>query len=224
MPHEQRGPLAGARRIVTRLRSRGIRELATLLLARVRENLWSSETLVFYVGATADEPLDTGDMVARFATTDDGPRYARDIGTDSATTFRQRLDRKTRCFLVEEGGRFLHSSWVTTGRAFTREIRGYLAPPPGDAYVYESFTRSDARGRGIYPLALAALLHELAREEVGRLWVGVEDSNTPSRRAIAKAGLEVGFSLRYARRLGWLRLKPPAGPLEADGRTFLRYR
>ena len=50
------------------------------------------------------------------------------------------------CFVVEDGDRFLHSSWVTTTGAWTREIRAYLCPPQGDAYVYESFTRADARG------------------------------------------------------------------------------
>lgn len=221
---ERGGPLAGARRIFNRMRSRGAREVLTLLLHRVRENLWSSETLVLYVAVTSDAPRPPEGALARFADPSDAERYARDIGTDSASTFRERLTSDTRCFIVEDEGKILHSSWVTTGKAWTREIRGYLMPPEGDAYVYESFTRADARGRGLYPYALAHLLSQLAAGSIERLWVGVEDSNAPSRRAISKAGLESGFSLTYRRRFGMLFLDPPQGALAGAGGTFLRGR
>lgn len=224
MSHDQHGPASGIRRTLSRLRSRGAAEVLTLAWSRIRENLWSAETLVLYVAATEPGPIDAGDLVTRFAAPEDGETYARDIGTDSASTFRRRLDPATRCFVVEEHGRFLHSSWVATGKAWTREIRGYLTPPDGDAYVYESFTRSDARGRGIYPLALRSIRSELAAGSVGRLWVGVEDSNVPSRRAVAKAGFEEGFSLHYRRRFGFLLLAGPQGRLEGDGAAFLRAR
>lgn len=222
---DNHGPLAGIRRIVNRARRRGLKEVATLLLHRLRENLWSAETLVLYVAPSGRPGAEERPgLTARFASASDAQRYARDIGTDSASTFAARSGPQMRCFVVEEGGRILHSSWVTTGNAWTREIRGYLSPPDGDAYVFESFTRADARGRGLYPYALEHLLAVLAREQIGRVWVGVEDSNIPSRRAIAKAGLEEGFSLTYRRRLGLLFLDPPRGPARAEGEMFLRHR
>jgi RimJ/RimL family protein N-acetyltransferase len=116
----------------------------------------------------------------------------------------------------------LHSSWVTTTGAWTREIRAYLAPPSGDAYVYESFTRADARGRGIYPFALAGILTAMSEQGLSKVWVGVESDNAPSRRAIAKAGFEEAFTLGFERRLGRLTIDEPHGPLAEQARHFVR--
>ncbi|MBA2726001.1 MAG: GNAT family N-acetyltransferase [Actinobacteria bacterium] len=126
------------------------------------------------------------------------------------------------CFIAEEGGRILHASWVTTSGAWTREVQALLSPPPGDAYVYESFTRSEARGRGIYPLALAGMLTELSRLGIRRVWVGVESSNQASRRAIGKAGFEEALSIRFWRDRGRLSVGVPIGSLaDEDGHYWL---
>jgi ribosomal protein S18 acetylase RimI-like enzyme len=142
----------------------------------------------------------------RPATALDGARYARDIGTDSAATFRGRLSSATRCFVVESEGRLLHASWVTTAAAWTREIGGYLRVPRGHAYVYESYTLAEARGRGIYPFALLSIAAWLSAEQVHTVWVAVEASNQASRRAVEKAGFEPRFQIHYRRHLGRLRV------------------
>jgi ribosomal protein S18 acetylase RimI-like enzyme len=145
----------------------------------------------------------------RVATAADGPIYERDIGTDSAATFTIRLTEQTRCFVVEAPGpKLVHATWVTTSAAWTRELGGYLVVPPGDAYVYESFTRPDARGRGIYPLALAEICRELAAEGIERVWVGVEEDNEPSIRAVTKTGFRESFRIRYRRKFGHLQIDP----------------
>jgi RimJ/RimL family protein N-acetyltransferase len=139
----------------------------------------------------------------------DAVRYARAIGTDSTRTFSARLSEATRCYAVEDGDRILHASWVTTDCAWTRELRSFVCVQGGDAYVYESFTRADARGRGVYPFALVEICRTLAEQGVGRLWVAVEAHNEPSLKAVAKAGFERSFEIRYARRLGRLSLELP---------------
>lgn len=140
------------------------------------------------------------------ATDADAGLYARVIGTDAAATFRRRLTTTTECFLVFLGDDLLHASWVTTGAAWTREIDGYVVPPGGDAYVYESFTRPEARGRGVYPFALRGICEWAAGAGVTNVWVGVEEGNAPSRKAIRKAGFEPSYSMRYGRRFGRLTL------------------
>ena len=151
----------------------------------------------------------------------DGARYANDIGTDSASTFAARLSNDTHCFLVSEGETLLHASWVTTAGAWTRELRAYLVPPGGDAYIYESFTRADARGRGVYPFALANILEWGASTGLDRLWVAVEEHNPPSMRAVAKAGFQEAFRLPFARSLGRLRLGVATGPQAGATSAFL---
>jgi hypothetical protein len=191
-------------------------------LQRVRENVRSDETLIFY--RRLAEPLENppSEAKGRLATPGDAGRYALDVGTDSPVTFQDRLSEEVMCYVVEEGGRLLHASWVTTSVAWTRELRGYLSPPQGDAYIYESFTRADARGRGLYPLALAGILTEMASRDIRWVWVAVEGSNEPSQRALAKASFEPAFSLDYRRRMGRLHIQPPAGPQAAAAADFLK--
>ncbi len=163
------------------------------------------------------------DLVLYRAGPADAATYARVIGTDSAATFRRRLSGATHCFLVESGDDLLHASWVTTSAAWTREIEAFVVPPPGDAYVYESFTRPEARGRGVYPFALSGICSWAAEAGLSAVWVAVESANPASLRAIRKAGFEPSYSMRYSRRLGRLTLlveKPPGVVTPAVVRKF----
>jgi GNAT superfamily N-acetyltransferase len=215
LPDRRPSPLDRARRTLARVAARGPGEIAGVARARVREWVRSDDELIMLVraaaAATPELRHDPG-LVVRRATGADAVEYARVIGTDSAATFRRRLTETTGCFLVHGDGDLLHASWVTTGAAWTREIDAYLVPPAGDAYVYESFTRPEARGRGVYPFALAAICDWAREAGIGKVWVGVEAGNAPSLKAIRKAGFEECYALRYGRRRGRLTLvteKPP---------------
>ena len=209
-------------RTLHRLKARGPKEVLGLALQRLEES-WSSESELILNVRDAGALERPGDgLTLRAASTEDGERYARDIGTDTARSFRARLAPDVMCFVVEDGDRFLHSSWVTFSGAWTREIRAYLGPPPGDAYVYESFTRADARGRGIYPFALAGILTEMNDRGMSKVWVGVEAGNMPSRKAIAKAGFEETFTIRFSRKKWRLHVEDPRGPLAEQARHFIR--
>ena len=186
-------------------------DIVRLTSERLVENLSSSETLIVFVRSVTGERLPVEGAALRRAGAEDAERYERDIGTDAAETFARRLSETTRCYVVEAEGRLLHASWVATRAAWTRELRAYFRPPPGDAYVFESFTRSDARGRGIYPFALRELCHELSTEGFTRVWVAVEVDNPSSLRAVTKAGFEEAWRITYRRRLGILTVSPPVG-------------
>ena len=189
-----------------RVRARGPIELWELVSSRVRDNLWSNDVLVVFSAETGGETAGGGELHLAVADPSDAADYARDIGTDSEETFVARLSDKSLCYLVRDGERILHSSWVSLFAAWTRELRGYVVPPSGDAYVYESFTRSDARGRGVYPFALRGMRADLASRGVGRVWVAAEADNPASLKAIGKAGFEESYRLTYRRRLGAFRL------------------
>ena len=163
------GPIAELRKLVARARARGVGEIAHLTLDRLKENLASSETLIVFVRPAEGERRPVEGLKLRRATVEDADRYASDIGTDSADTFARRLSDSTRCYVVVgSGGTFFHATWITTKAAWTRELRAHFRPPPGDAYVFESFTRADARGKGAYPFALREICHELSAEDVAR--------------------------------------------------------
>lgn len=189
------------------MKSRGAGEMAGVARDRAREWVRSEEELIMLV-RPADAPTpefrhDPG-LSFRAAGPDDAGRYERTIGTDAAATFRRRLTPTTQCFFVSGGEELLHASWVTTGAAWTREIGAYIVPPSGDAYVYESFTRPEARGRGVYPFALRGICAWGAGAGVDKIWVAVESGNAPSLKAIRKAGFEPAYEMRYGRRLGRL--------------------
>jgi hypothetical protein len=208
------GPLFATRKVLARLRNRGSREVLTVAGNRSRDFISSSETLIFLArraGGDFARPDHDRELQLREANPSDGKLYETSIGTDSAATFAARLEVGARCFFVLAGGSLLHSSWVTRGPTWTRELRRYFQPPPSDAYVYESFTRDEARGRGVYPFALAEICNRLDRENVRFVWVGAEASNAPSLKAIAKAHFEDQFRVRYVRKLGFLRVDEPVG-------------
>jgi len=222
VPDRRPTPASVASKTLNRLRTRGISEIGALAGSRVKEWFSSGDTLVMFVGhAGAVDPQAVSELTFREATLADAGRYARDIGTDSAASFRKRFSDRTRCFVVDDGTRLLHASWVTRAGAWTREVKAYLVPPPGDAYIYESFTRPDARGRGIYPMALNGLLAWGRNADVARLWVAVEEHNTASIRAVTKAGFVEAFRVPFARRVGRLQIGPPSGPRAHQAAAFL---
>lgn len=208
-------------RLVTRVKARGPGEIVELAIGRLHENLVSDDELIVFVRVAKDDQFETAGMEFRRARPQDGSQYALDIGTDSAATFAKRLTERTRCYLVEFEARLVHASWVTVSAAWTRELRAYMKPPAGDAYVYESFTRADARGQGVYPFALRKICSALAAEEIHRVWVAVEADNPASVRAVTKAGFQEAFRIVYGRRFGRLRIEEPRGPMADIGRTFL---
>jgi RimJ/RimL family protein N-acetyltransferase len=193
---------------IARLKARGPREASSVASARAHEWFGSEDRLVILVRDCTEEDAEREGLVLRRATADDADAYARFIGTDSAVTFIRRLSATSTCYLAFEGYRILHATWCTYGAAWTRELHAYLVPPAEDAYVYESFTRADARGKGIYPFALRGIAADLHRDGRKRVWVGVEAHNEPSLRAVAKGGFTEAFSIRFGRRWGRVWVKP----------------
>jgi RimJ/RimL family protein N-acetyltransferase len=83
--------------------------------------------------------------------------------------------------------------------------------PDGDAYIYESFTRQEMRGRGVYPAVLTSISVELAERGIARLWIAAETTNHSSLRAIEKAGFTRRFEIEVRRRWGRTAVSVPPG-------------
>lgn len=218
MPDHRPGPLTVCRKLGNRVRHRGPTEVLQLGVGRVRELTASADRLITHslvageVPATSDPP----DLVFRTAAATDARAYARDVGTDSAITFRARLAVGALCFLVVKGDLIVHATWGTFASAWTRELQRYFCPPHGDLYVYESYTRPEVRGRGVYTFALRRIAGWAAEGGTKRLWVAVEHDNPASLRAVAKAGFTPAFEVSFKRRLGRLTMGPPHGPRVGD--------
>lgn len=194
------------------MKARGLPEVVALGRSRAREFVSSQEQLIILVrpAGNGGDPGERADLVVKRATPEDASIYERDVGTDSRSTFRARLVDGTACYLVMAGDRAVHATWCTTTGAWTREIEALLMPPAGDAYVYESYTRPEVRGRGVYPYALRQIAADLSERAVRRVWVAVEASNAASLRAVAKAGFEPSFAIGYRRRWGRIEVESDA--------------
>lgn len=206
-------PLETLSKAFARLRSRGPGEVASTVRSQLWSALSSKGSIRLMVRDAGGAPVAQPPLEFRRGGPDDAAAYERDIGTDSAWSFRRRLTDGTGCYVVLENDRILHASWTTTRSAWTGELRSYIRPPAGDAYVYESYTRPETRGRGIYPFALRNMCADLAGRGIERIWVGVEPDNAPSVRAIAKAGFGEAMDLPFERRMFRVRLEPARGPM-----------
>ncbi len=200
-------------KVIARAKARGLPEVGRTAFDRLREEVFSDNLLIVMTRGTGGDSETFPGIELQQATAFDAPAYERDIGTDSAKTFRARLSEETQCYLAKSERRILHASWVTTEAVWTREVRRYFKPPRGDAYLFASFTRPEARGRGIYPFVLRALSVRLEARSIARIWIGVIGDNPASFKAVRKAGFSEAFRTPYRRRLGVLVLEPATGPL-----------
>ena len=213
-----------ASKTLNRARVRGPGEVAREWWSVLRQAVRSRDELLMLVRSTEGAESEVGtraDLEVRRATTGDAGSYASQIGTDSPRTFVERLSDDTGCFIALEHDEILHASWVTRTGAWAREIRCYICPPAGDAYVYESFTMPRARGRGVYPYALGHIVAEMGRSGVNNVWVAVEAGNHASERAIAKAGFELAYKISYRRYLGRYKTTGKSGPRAGDAALML---
>jgi RimJ/RimL family protein N-acetyltransferase len=222
--HDRRpGPVTISRKLTARIRARGAPEVLQVGIARARQFVSSTDELILQALTPSMEETNASseDLIFRRADPSDAENYARDVGTDSQGTFKQRLSESTNCWLVYTDGRVVHASWTTTSSSWLRELHRYFCPPPGHLYVYESFTRSEVRGRGVYPFALKRIAAWAASEGIRKIWVGVEKDNAASLKSIAKAGFAPAFEVAVERRLGRITVHPPFGPGAAECRGCL---
>jgi GNAT superfamily N-acetyltransferase len=151
-------------------------------------------------------------MRIREAEPADASAYERDVGTDLAATVKSRLASPTSsCWLAEKDGGIVHSSWMETEAAWVGEADRFFVVPSGDAYIYQSFTRPEMRGQGVYPAVLRTISARSASRGIRRLWIAAERTNLSSLRAIEKAGFVRSFEIVVRRRLGRTVVTVPAG-------------
>jgi predicted GNAT family acetyltransferase len=111
------------------------------------------------------------------------PRRYASYGIDADV----RLARGDRCYAGSVAGRVVFRMWVSTNNEFIRRRSEKLGRLERAAYVYDSFTEPDWRGRSIRGASLTWLAGVMA-SDVDRLVLSVDADNLPSIRAARKAG------------------------------------
>jgi hypothetical protein len=105
---------------------------------------------------------------------------------------RRRLERGERCWTARSDGRIVSARWIVTDvDAVEIPYLGHrLELTPGQAYVYETFTAPDHRGRSVSGAAGSRLARVLADEGYRSMLAVVWPGETAIVRANVKAGYE----------------------------------
>jgi RimJ/RimL family protein N-acetyltransferase len=130
-------------------------------------------------------------------TVDDVAECARDypdtFGTAQVQDARERLARRHHLHIARLEGRIAHVAWVREEQVITASEVGPGCQVPLERpgrVIYDCWTPSAFRGRGVYPQVLHALIADAHR--AGKdAWIYCLRENAASRRGIEKAGFRM---------------------------------
>lgn len=92
-------------------------------------------------------------------------------GADS-TAARRQFEAGDRCFVARNEGRIVGACWSATGRAWSVYLSREIPLAADEVYVYDAFTASEQRGKGILPV-LTNEMHRYHRSRGFRREVAV---------------------------------------------------
>jgi RimJ/RimL family protein N-acetyltransferase len=142
-----------------------------------------------------DVRLQPGDSIEALEPSRSG--ILRDIYPVDLSESQSRLAQQQKCFIGWSHGRAAHFSWVQdTG---VHEIRGTWrrdAVQPGDFWIYSCRTADWARGRRLYPAALASILRHYKSLDYQRALIYVAEENGSSINGIERAGFVFAERIR----------------------------
>src|SRR5262249_45750780 len=100
--------------------------------------------------------------------------------------------RGDRCYALFDGDTVANYGWYSTRPARLTEIRGapVLHFDPSYAYMYNTFTRPESRGRRLTAVGIAAALEEQTRAGLSGLVAYVVSSNFASLKSCERMGFQ----------------------------------
>jgi GNAT superfamily N-acetyltransferase len=106
--------------------------------------------------------------------------------------------------------------WLARRSGGIDELDFGFEVPPGNGYLWDFVTLPQARGRGVYPHLLQAIVAQAA--DVERFWIGYEERNLASARGIEKAGFRLVGDLEVTGgRVSGFAVSEPGARAEAAG-------
>jgi hypothetical protein len=112
----------------------------------------------------------------------------------------KRLKRGDACYVAWIGGRMAHHSWVQTSGEHPVTEAGVTRPVgPGEFWIYHCHTAEWARGRKLYPTALARILNEHFGRGFHTAWIYTQDHNVVSQQGIERSQFARTTTLRALR-------------------------
>lgn len=115
---------------------------------------------------------------------------------------RRRLNRGETCFAAIHEGEIVSYCWLAQGKIGIEEIDMAVSTLSDEVYLYDAFTFSPWRGKGLYPVVLKEMLSYAGMNGFSRALIFVAADNTASRRGVMKAGFQEFQVVRYLSILG----------------------
>jgi hypothetical protein len=176
------------------------------LSSRLRRRVRVTRLYTHDLQSIPDVPFQPGDSIEVLERS--RSRILLDIYPVDLSEDLSRLEQRHQCFVGWSHGRAAHFSWVQdTG---VHEIRGTWrrdAIQPGDFWIYSCRTADWARGRRLYPAALATILNTYKKLNRQRALICVAEENGPSINGIERAGFVLTERIRsFALRASLFRL------------------
>jgi hypothetical protein len=150
-------------------------------------------------------PDETGELVARFLTTDEVECYASDEDFRYSQAFASdALSRGDRCFGVFYGETLLCYCWYATGAApVFEDIEVAVAHPY--VYGYNAYTAGSHRGKGLHRIGVVAAKQEYRREGMRGFIAYIEADNLAPLTAAYRMGEELAGFVVFVKLFGRLR-------------------
>jgi ubiquinone/menaquinone biosynthesis C-methylase UbiE len=164
--------------------------------------------LHFFAADLSDRPASPGlpeSMSIGPASINDAEALMMDrSGEEIAREIDQRFSRGDRCLAIRAtDGTILHTRWLTANPTHIPEVNRYVVPQSGQLYMFDGYTRAEARRRGV-DSAMRLFIFRLARDEGMRQVLSyVHSENSTGLKAAQKLQSEVG-KVSYVTLLGRL--------------------
>jgi GNAT superfamily N-acetyltransferase len=122
-----------------------------------------------------------------------------------------RLARGSRCFGAWLDGELAGYGWLSTQREWIGELELEIRPHDGEGYVWNCFTLSSQRRRGVLRSLLAGIRARAREEGMTRLWIG--SVAIPAERAFGPSGFTPAlvFASELIAGYRWLQVRPAPG-------------
>jgi ubiquinone/menaquinone biosynthesis C-methylase UbiE/ribosomal protein S18 acetylase RimI-like enzyme len=136
----------------------------------------------------------------RQASMADLPRLLYPSRTATAESLAERFGRGHLCFVAidRDDGPAAHARWVSTDLAYIPELGCDVILAPGEAYMYDGFTRPDARGSGVDGAIRCQIFQSLREAGFRRVYSYVRSDNPVGVRAAGRWQRPAGI-VRYLR-------------------------
>ncbi len=118
-----------------------------------------------------------------------------------------RLARGCRCFGVRRDGELAGYGWLSTGPEWIGELELEIKPGAGEAYIWNCFTLSHHRRRGVLRALLAGIRARAQSDGMRKVWIG--SVAIPAERAFGPSGFKpaLEFEVAAAMRLRLMRVR-----------------